>query len=325
MKRRNALGLLSGLPLAAWSAAGRAQDNYPNRPVRIVVPFGPGGSGDIVCRIVAHELEKVTGQPFIVDNKPGATGIVGTGIVKQAPADGYTLLHGSTSSLAANPGMYKQLPYDPDEFTTVGVDGIIPSFMLVNKDAPYKTVKEFVAFAKARKPGEPVFSGYGNASSRVPSALFAQRSGVTFEEVAYRDAVPSIQDLAAGRVQVVFPDQTVSESYVRSGYVRAIAVTSLERSTQYPDLEAIAETYPGFSVVAFLSMSLRNEVPIEIQRKLNRWVMAAVHKPEVHKRLLEINATTPPADWDIEKSTAFVRNERKLWAGYIKLAKIEPQ
>jgi len=325
MKRRNALSLLSGLPLAAWSAAGRAQDNYPNRPVRIVVPFGPGGSGDIVCRIVAHELEKATGQPFIVDNKPGATGIVGTGIVKQAPADGYTLLHGSTSSLAANPGMYKQLPYDPDEFTTVAVDGIIPSFMLVNKDAPYKTVKEFVAFAKSRKPGEPVFSGYGNASSRVPSALFAERSGVTFEEVAYRDAVPSIQDLAAGRVHVVFPDQTVGASYVNSGYVRAIAVTSAERSPNYPDLEAIAETYPGYSVIAFVSVSLRNEVPIEIQRKLNRWITAILRKPEVNKRLLEINASTPPVEWDIQKCTDFVRNERKLWDGYIKLAKIEPQ
>ena len=325
MKRRNALGLLSGLPLAAWSAAGRAQDNYPNRPVRVVVPFGPGGSGDIISRIVAHELEKMAGQPFIIDNKPGATGMVGTGIVRQAPADGYTLLHGSTSSLAANPSLYKQLPYDPDDFTTVAIDGIIPSLMLVNKDAPYRTVKEFVAFAKARKPGEPVFSGYGNASSRVPSALFEERSGIKFEEVAYRDAVPSIQDLAAGRVHVVFPDQTVGESYVRSGYVRAIAVTSPERSPQYPDLEAIAETYPGFSVIAFVSYSLRNEVPVEIQRKLNRWITEATHKPEVRKRLLEINATTPPMDWDIGKSTDFVRNERKLWAGYIKLAKIEPQ
>ena len=325
MKRRNALGLLSGLPLAAWSAASRAQDNYPSKPVRIVVPFGPGGSGDIVSRILAHELEKVTGQPFIVDNKPGATAMVGTGIARQAPADGYTLLHGSTSSLAANPSLYKQLPYDPDDFTTVAIDGTIPSFMLVNKDAPYRTVKEFVAFAKARKPNEPVFSGYGNASSRVPSALFEEQSGVKFEEVAYRDAVPSIQDLAAGRVHVVFPDMTVGESYVRSGFVRAIAVTSAERSPQYPDLEAISETYPGFSVIAFISVSLRNEVPAEIQAKLNRWLTDILNKPEIRKRLLEINVTPPPEGWDIQKCTEFVRNERKLWTRYIRLAKIEPQ
>lgn len=320
MKRRNALALLGALPVAATS---RAQDTYPNRPVRLVVPFGPGGSGDIVSRIVAHEVERMAGQPFIVDNKPGATAMIGTAIVKNAPADGYTLLHGSTSSLAANPSLYKQMTYDPDEFTTVAVDGTIANFMLVARDAPYKTVKEFVAHAKARK--EPLFSGYGNASSRVPSALFSVMSGVALDEVAYKDAVPAIQDLIAGRVHVTFPDQVIGESYVRSGQVRALAVTSPQRSPQYPDAEAIAETYPGFEVIAFLSFTVRKEVPVEIQRKLHGWVMEALHKPEVHKRLLEIGITPPPLDWDIARSDAFVKHERELWTRYIKLAKIEPQ
>ena len=128
------------------------------------------------------------GQPFIIENKPGATAMVGTAIVKNAPTDGYTLLHGSTSSLAANPSLYRQMTYDPDEFTTVAIDGTIPCFMLAAKDAPYNSVKEFVAWAKARK--EPIFSGYGNTSSRVPSALFDVQSGVRLEEVAYKDAVP---------------------------------------------------------------------------------------------------------------------------------------
>ena len=201
MKRRNALALLGALPFAATA---EAQESWPTKPVRIVVPFGPGGSGDIVSRIVAHELEKKAGQPFIIDNKPGATAMVGTAIVKQAPTDGYTLLHSSTSSLAANPNLYKQMSYDPDDFTTVAVDGTIPNFMLVAKDAPYKTVKAFVDHAKART--EPLFSGFGNASSRVPSALFEAQSGVKLEEVAYKDAVPAIQDLIGGRIQVTFPD-----------------------------------------------------------------------------------------------------------------------
>ena len=320
MNRRGALALLGTLPFAS---AGRAQENYPTKPVRIVVPFGPGGSGDIVSRIVAHEIEKMAGQPFIVDNKPGATAMVGTAIVKNAPADGYTLLHGSTSSLAANPSLYKTMTYDPDDFTTVAVDGTIPNFMLVARDAPYKTVSEFVAHAKARK--EPLFSGYGNASSRVPSALFAEQSGVTFEEVAYKDAVPAIQDLIGGRIQVTFPDQVIGESYVRTGQVRALAVTSPRRSPQYPDIEAIAESYPGFEVIAFLSFTVRKEVPLEIQRKIAGWVMEALHKPEVHKRLLEIGITPPPRDWDIARSDAFVKRERELWTKYIKLAKIEPQ
>ena len=320
MNRRDALALLGTLPFAS---AGWAQENYPTKPVRIVVPFGPGGSGDIVSRIVAHEIEKMAGQPFIVDNKPGATALVGTAIVKNAPADGYTLLHGSTSSLAANPSLYKTMTYDPDDFTTVAVDGTIPNFMLVARDAPYKTVSEFVAHAKARK--EPLFSGYGNASSRVPSALFEVQSGVKFDEVAYKDAVPAIQDLIGGRIQVTFPDQVIGESYVRTGQVRALAVTSPQRSPQYPDIEAIAESYPGFEVIAFLSFTVRKEVPVEIQRKIAGWVMEALHRPEVHKRLLEIGITPPPRDWDIARSDAFVKRERELWTKYIKLAKIEPQ
>jgi len=320
MNRRNALALLGALPLVSTA---RAQDSWPTKPVRVVVPFGPGGSGDIVSRIVAHELEKMAGQPFIVDNKPGATAMVGTAIVKNAPADGYTLLHGSTSSLAANPSLYRQMTYDPDDFTTVAIDGTIPCFMLVAKDAPYKSVKEFVAAAKARK--EPLFSGYGNTSTRVPSALFAEQSGVALEEVAYKDAVPAIQDLVGGRIHVTFPDIVVSESYVRSGQVRALAVTSPQRAPQFPDLEAVAETYPGFEVIAFLSFTVRKEVSVDIQRKLNRWVMEALHKPEVHERLLKIGITPPPRDWDVARADAFVKRERALWTRYIKLAKIEPQ
>lgn len=287
------------------------------------MPFGPGGSGDIVSRIVAHELEALAGQPFIIENKPGATAMIGTAIVKNAPADGYTILHGSTSSLAANPSLYKQMSYDPDDFTTVAVDGTIPGFVLVAKDAPYRTVKEFVAWAKARK--EPIFSGYGNTSSRVPSALFAEQSGVPLEEVAYKDAVPAIQDLIGGRIQITFPDIVIGESYVRSGQVRALAVTSPHRAPQFPDVEAVAETYPGVVAISFLSFSVRKEVPVEIQRKLNGWVMEVLHRPAVQKRLFEIGITPPPADWDIARSDAFVKNERVLWERYIKLAKIEPQ
>jgi tripartite-type tricarboxylate transporter receptor subunit TctC len=320
MNRRNALALLGALPFASPVSA---QEGWPTKPVHIVVPFGPGGSGDIVSRIVGHELEKRAGQPFIIENKPGATAMVGTAIVKNSPADGYTLLHGSTSSLAANPSLYRQITYDPDEFTTVAIDGTIPCFMLAAKDAPYNSVKEFVAWAKARK--EPIFSGYGNTSSRVPSALFDVQSGVRLEEVAYKDAVPAIQDLIGGRIHVTFPDLVIGESYVRSGQVKALAVTSPQRTPQFPELEAMAETYPGFEVVAFLSFTVRKEVPVEIQRKLNGWVMEILHLPEVHKRLLEIGMTTPPRDWDVARSDAFVKRERVQWAKYIKLAKIEPQ
>lgn len=326
MKRRNALRLLGNALLGGAAVPGsraRAEDTWPTKPVKIVVPFGPGGSGDIVSRIVAHELEALAGQPFIIENKPGATAMIGTAIVKNLPADGYAILHGSTSSLAANPSLYKQMSYDPDDFTTVAVDGTIPGFVLVAKDAPYKTVKGFVAWAKEQK--KPIFSGYGNTSSRVPSALFAEQSGVPLEEVAYKDAVPAIQDLIGGRIHITFPDVVIGESYVRSGQVRALAVTSTQRAPQFPDVEAVAETYPGVVAISFLSFTVRKEVPVEIQRKLNGWVMEVLHRPNIQKRLFEIGITPPPADWDIAKSDAFVKNERVLWDRYIKLAKIEPQ
>jgi tripartite-type tricarboxylate transporter receptor subunit TctC len=325
MKRRNALGLMGAVALLGRAA--RAEDAWPTKPVKIVVPFGPGGSGDIVSRIVAHEIEAMAGQPFIIENRPGATAMIGTAIVKNAPADGYTILHGSTSSLAANPSLYKQMSYDPDDFTTVVIDGTIPGFMLVAKNAPYGSVKEFVAWAQERNKSrkEPIFSGYGNTSSRVPSALFAEQSGVALEEVAYKDAVPAIQDLIGGRIHVTFPDVVIGESYVRSGQVKALAVTSPQRTPQFPDIEAIAETYPGVKAISFLSFTVRKDVPVEIQRKLNGWIMEILHRPEVHKRLIEIGITPPPPDWDVAKSDAFVKRERVLWTRYIKLAKIEPQ
>ena len=325
MKRRNALSLMGAVALLGRTA--RADDAWPTKPVKIVVPFGPGGSGDIVSRIVAHEIEAMAGQPFILENRPGATAMIGTAIVKNAPADGYTILHGSTSSLAANPSLYKQMSYDPDDFTTVVIDGTIPGFMLVARNAPYSSVKEFVAWAQERSKlrKEPIFSGYGNTSSRVPSALFAEQSGVALEEVAYKDAVPAIQDLIGGRIHVTFPDVVIGESYVRSGQVKALAVTSPQRTPQFPDIEAIAETYPGVEAISFLSFTVRKDVPVDIQRKLNGWIMEILHRPEVHKRLIEIGITPPPPDWDVAKSDAFVKRERVLWTRYIKLAKIEPQ
>ena len=323
MKRRQALAILGAAPLVRWADAA-AQETYPTKPVRIVVPFGPGGSTDIMSRTIAKHLEAATRQPFIIENKPGATGMIGTALVKHAPADGYTLLFGSTSTLAANPSLYKEMTYDPEDFTPVAITGTTGNFMLVNKDGPYKTVAEFIAFAKARKPGE-VFSGYGNASSRVPSALFEQFSGVKFEEVAYRDAVASLQDLMAGRVHAVFPDQVVGESYVRSGHVRALAVTSKTRSPRYPDLAAIHETLPGFEIISYGGFAVRKETPEPLKLRINQLLSDALKDEGIKARFAELSLNVPVPPMDIAAATAFVRKERELWTKYIKAAKIEPQ
>lgn len=321
MKRRDVLAGLGGVALAGNA---RAQGgNWPERLVKIVVAFGPGGSTDIIARIVGKQLETVTGKPFVVENKPGATGMVGTTLVKNSPADGYTLLLGSTSTLAANPSLYKTMTYDPADFTTVAVNGTTGNFMLVRNDAPYKTVKEFVAYAKSRS--QPMFSGYGNASTRVPAALFEVTAGIKFEEVAYRDAVASIQDLQAGRVDVVFPDMVVGESYVRSNYVRALAVTSPKRSPQYPDVEAIAETYPDYAMIAYSCFAVRKETPEDIKQRMNRLLMDALYEPAVMEKVRQLGMTPEPQNMTIAQCEAFVAREREIWTRAIKLAKIEPQ
>jgi len=321
MKRRDVLAGLGGVALAGNA---RAQgSNWPERLVKIVVAFGPGGSTDIIARIVGKQLETVTGKPFVVENKPGATGMVGTTLVKNSPADGYTLLLGSTSTLAANPSLYKTMTYDPADFTTVAVNGTTGNFMLVRNDAPYKTVKEFVAYAKSRS--QPMFSGYGNASTRVPAALFEVTAGIKFEEVAYRDAVASIQDLQAGRVDVVFPDMVVGESYVRSNYVRALAVTSPKRSPQYPDVEAISETYPDYAMIAYSCFAVRKETPEDIKQRMNRLLMDALYEPAVMEKVKQLGMTPEPQNMTIAQCEAFVAREREIWTRAIKLAKIEPQ
>ena len=215
------------------------------------------------------------------------------------------------------------MTYDPSDFTTVAVNGTTGNFMLVRNDAPYKTVKEFVAYAKSRQ--QPLFSGYGNASTRVPAALFEVTAGIKFEEVAYRDAVASIQDLQAGRVDVVFPDMVVGESYVRSGYVRALAVTSPKRSPQYPDVEAIAETYPDYAMIAYSCFAVRKETPDDIKQRMNRLLMDALYEPAVMEKVRQLGMTPERQNMTIAQCEAFIAREREIWTRAIKLAKIEPQ
>jgi tripartite-type tricarboxylate transporter receptor subunit TctC len=216
------------------------------------------------------------------------------------------------------------MTYDPEDFTPVAITGTTGNFMLVNKDAPYKTVREFIDYGKARKPGE-MFSGYGNATSRVPAALFEQLSGMKFEEVAYRDAVASIQDLMAGRVHAVFPDMVVGESYVKSGHVRALAVTSKERSARYPDVEAIHETLPGYEIISYGGFAVRKEVPEPLKLRINKLLSDALSDKGIRDRFADLSLNVPSPPWDIATCTAFTRKERDTWTKAIKAAKIEPQ
>ena len=210
------------------------------------MPFAPGGSGDITSRLIGKYIEDKTGQPFVVENKPGANGIVGALAVKAAPADGYTLMLATTSTNAANIHMYRSPGYDPEkDFQVVGVIGSSGAFLVVPADSPYKTLNDLLAYAKAN-PGKLNF-GYFNASSQVPAEVLGTKAGVEWQAVAYKAIGNAWNDLYAGAIQFMFVDLTAGRGQVVADKARPLAITLPQRSPLYPDLPALSESFPGFT------------------------------------------------------------------------------
>ena len=306
--------------LAAFPAAAQT---WPAKPVHIVVPFAPGGSGDITARLVGKYLEDKTGQPFVVDNKPGANGIVGVLAAKAAAPDGYTLMIATTSTNAANLHMYKNPGYDPErDFAMVGIIGQSGAFLVVPADSKFRSLADLLAFAKAH-PGKLNY-GYFNASSQVPAAVLAERAGVEWQGVAYKAIGNAWSDLYAGAIQFMFVDLTAGRGQVVSGKARPLGITLAERSKIYPDVPVLAETFTGFVSTGMLAIAVPKAVPLDIQRRINALVIEAVFAPEVNKRLVEEFSLTPLA-YDLAQCAEQDRAERAKWAEYVKIARIEPQ
>jgi tripartite-type tricarboxylate transporter receptor subunit TctC len=321
LRRRSllALPLLAALPIGKTARA----DGWPGKPVQIVVPFAPGGSGDITARLVGRYMEGKTGQPFVIENKAGANGIVGVMSVKSAPADGYTLMLATTSTNAANVHMYKSPGYDPEkDFSVVGIIGDSGAFLVVPNDSPYKTLADLVGYARAN-PNKLNF-GYFNASSQVPSEVLGKQAGVAWQGVAYKAIGNAWNDLYAGQIQFMCVDLTAARGQVVAARARPLAISLAERSPLYPDVPTLAETFPGFVSTGFLAIAVRKTVPEDIKQKLNAMVNEAVFSPEIHKRLTDEFALTP-LKLDLVQCAAKDREERAKWANYVKIARIEPQ
>ena len=300
-----------------------AQTDYPTKPIRIVVPFAPGGSGDITARLIGKYIEDKTGQPFVVENKPGANGIVGVLAVKAAAPDGYTLMLATTSTNAANIHMFKSPGYDPEkDFQVVAVIGSSGAFLVVPADSPYKTLGDLLAYAKAN-PGKLNF-GYFNASSQVPAEVLAKRAGVEWQGVAYKAIGNAWTDLYSGAIQFMFVDLTAGRGQVVADKARALAITLPQRSPLYPDLPTLAETFPDFTSTGFLAIAVPKATPVAIQEKLNALINEAITSPDIQNRLVnEFALTAKPLT--LAQCAAQDRDERAKWADYVKIAKIEPQ
>jgi tripartite-type tricarboxylate transporter receptor subunit TctC len=302
--------------------AARA-DAWPSKAVHIVVPFAPGGSGDITARLVGKYMEDKTGQPFVIENKPGANGIVGVLSVKSSPPDGYTLMLATTSTNAANIHMYRNPGYDPEkDFQVVGVIGTSGTFLVVPTDSPYRSMADLIAYAKAN-PGKLNY-GYFNASSQVPSAVLGEKAGVEWQGIAYKAIGNAWNDLYAGSIQFMFVDLTAARGQVVAGKVRTLAISLPQRSPLYPDVPTLSETYPGFVSTGFLAIAVPKAVPEAIKQRLNTLINEATSSEAINKRLTEEFALTP-LKLDLAQCAEQDREERAKWAQYVKIAKIEPQ
>jgi tripartite-type tricarboxylate transporter receptor subunit TctC len=292
--------------------------DYPTRPVRLVVGFPPGGSADIVARIVAQALTERMGQSFIIDNKPGAGSNLGTETVARAEPDGYTLMADSVSN-AINPTLYKKLSYDQikDLIPVASID-VVPNVMDVNIDLPVKTVPEFIVYAKANPDKISMGSGGIGSSPHVAGELFKMMAGVNMLHIPYRGVALATTDLLGGRVQVLFDTLPAAVSNIRAGKIRALAVTSKKRSDTLPEVPAMNEFVPGYEADSFHGISAPKGTPREIVEKLNKEVNAALADPKLKARLAELGAevfTGTPEDYG-----RYLKGEIDRWAKVIEFS-----
>ncbi|HEV7372156.1 tripartite tricarboxylate transporter substrate binding protein [Arenibaculum sp.] len=296
LKRRVLLALLAA---SGGGAQAHAAEDYPSRSVRMVVGFPAGGSVDIVARLVGQELSQALGEAFVVDNRSGASGGIGTDHVAKSAPDGYTLLMGSAVSLAANPSLYSSLPYDPArDFAPVSLVALQPNMLVVHPSLPVRSVAELIAHAKAH-PGTLNYGSSGMGSTQhLSGEMFCRQTGVRMVHVPYRGGAPALSDLIAGRIQLMFETIPTALQAVRAGQLRPLAVTTLRRSASIPDLPTIAESgLPEFQSRGWIGLVAPAETPAAIVDLLNRRTVEILRKPEVTARLvdlgLEVVASSP--------------------------------
>ena len=314
--RRQFLHLAAGVvALPAVSRIARAQ-TYPARPVRIIVGFPAGGGGDIFARLTGQWLSERLGQPFIIENRPGAGGNIGTEAVVRAPPDGYILLMIGPPN-AINATLYAKLNFDfIRDITPVATISGVPNIMVVHPSFPAKTVPEFIAYARAN-PGKVNMASDGNGvSAHVYGELFKMMAGVDLLHVPYRGAAPALTDLMGAQVQVMFPTMPASIQHIRGGKLRALAVTTATRSEALPDVPAVGEFVPGYEASTWYGVGAPKKTPEEIVQKLNKEINAALADPKLKARLADLGAE--PMSMTPAEFAKFVVDETEKWAKVIR-------
>jgi len=309
-----------GVFLLAVSAAS-AQD-WPARPVRIVVPFPAGGSADLMPRIVAEKLSEKWGQPVIVENRPGAAGNIGADIVFRAEPDGYTLLSAPPPPLVINRLLYPKLSYDSTQFAPITVIGAIPNVLLVNPKLEVTSVQELINLARA-KPGTLNYASQGSGTtSHLTAELFkSMAGGLRITHIPYKGTAPALTDLLAGQVDMMCDNLGVSLPHVRSGKLKALAVASRTRFAALREVPALAEVLPGFESLAWFGVVAPPRTPAPIAAKVSAGVADALKNPDVLKRLQELSAE--PMGLTPAETAAFMKAESERWGSIIRSAGVK--
>lgn len=317
---RKALALLVALVLAAGGAG--AQERYPQKPVRIVVPFAAGGSTDIFARLIGERLSGVLGQPVVIENRPGAAGNIGAEAVARSAPDGHTLLMATTGVMAINNALYKNMSYDAaTDFDYVVFVASITNVLIVGADSPLRSVADVIAEAK-RSPGKLTFASSGAGSSTHMSAeLFKIMAGVDLLHVPYKGSALAMPDIVTGRVSMLFENMPGAISHIRAGTVRALAVTGLRRSSALPEVPTVAESgVPGYESLSWSGIAVAAGTPRDVIARLNREINAILAAPDMRQKLAEQGAEavggTP------EAFAEHAKREREKWGRVIRDANI---
>ena len=311
--------LIAASAITAFAApAAMAQDNYPDRPIRIIVPTAPGGPSDIGARLIAQELTKRWGRQVVVDTRPSAGSIIGTEIVARAAADGYTLLL-SPSTLAINPATYKNMPYDVRrDFAPITQTHFVPNLILLHPSVPAKSMREFITLAKAR-PGELLYGSSGHGTNpHLVMELFASMAQIRLMHIPYKGTLPGLIETLAGRVAMIATSSmSLVVPHVRTGKLRALGITSAARSPAVPDIPTIAEAgVPGYETNAWGGIVAPVSTPRAIVMKLNTEVNKALQAPTLKERYASIEAE--PVGGTPEAFAAYVKKETVKWADVVK-------
>ncbi|OKO79125.1 MFS transporter [Bradyrhizobium sp. NAS80.1] len=313
----------SAAALAASRAFALGNPSYPSRSVKWVVPYAPGGATDVLSRLLCQRLSDRLGQSFVVENKPGAGSNIGTQAVITSAPDGYTLLLTSTAN-AINASFDPALPYDfAKDIAPVAGVARIPLVLVVNNDLPVKTIADFVAYAKAN-PGKLSIASSGIGTSlHLSGELFKALAGVRFTHVAYRGSAPGLTDVMSGQIQGMFDNVTSSFELVRAGKLRALGVTTRERSATLPDVPPIADTLPGYETSSFYGVGAPHDTPREIVELLNREIDAALSDAEIRARIAELGAI--PLHGNANEFGGMLTAETDRWRKVVELSGIRKE